>query len=363
MQPMKTQKLFLSTGIGLWPFAALCVFFSLINVSTVLATPPQNKVVATVTVGALPGSLVCSPDNAFVYVVISGGIAVINTSTNQLTATYSLPGMQTFLAISPNGQTLYASDIANTGNGVQVISASTGALSTLIPFPFPTDLKVTPDGTQLWVCNSTNDPTTGGIYIVDTATNSVSASPILVANTAPKTVLFSPNGTTAYAIYAQIPPNLKSYLVQIDVSNDTVLNANFAGKALHAKGLNGPVYLSIHPNDRKIYANELNVNSFLVNAVVLSTKKAKTIYAPTGQHSISAQAITPGGAYLYLVEPGNGPNLPGTVVSISSSTGALAGPTAAVGVNPTGIALSPNGKFAYVSNNTDGTVTVIDIQP
>jgi DNA-binding beta-propeller fold protein YncE len=127
--------------------------------------------------------------------------------------------------------------------------------------------------------------------------------------------------------------------------------------------LNGPIYLSINLNDKKVYANELNVPTFLVKSVTLSTQKAKTIYAPTGQNSISGQAITPKGSFLYLVEPGNGPNIPGTVVSISAGTGLPAGPTVNVGVNPTGIAIAPNGKFAYVSNNTDGTVTVIDIQP
>jgi DNA-binding beta-propeller fold protein YncE len=153
-------------------------------------------------------------------------------TTNQLAATYSLPGEQTFLAISPDSLTLYASEIANTGNGVQVITAATGALTDLIPFPFPTGLTVTPDGTQLWVCNSTNDPTTGGIYAVNTSTNTVSGGPILLTNTAPSSVLFSPGGTNAYAIYAQIPPNLTSYLVQIDVSSETIVNSSVADKPL-----------------------------------------------------------------------------------------------------------------------------------
>jgi hypothetical protein len=136
LKPMKTRKLCSPTGIGLWPFTALFALVALTNICHASTNPPLNTVVATVMVGALPGSLVCSPDNKFVYVVISGGIAVIKTATNQLAATYSLPGEQTFLAISPDGQTLYASEIANTGNGVQVITRCDRCIDRSYSFPF-----------------------------------------------------------------------------------------------------------------------------------------------------------------------------------------------------------------------------------
>ena len=62
-----------------------------------------------------------------------GGIAVINTATNKLSTNFSLPGTQTFVAISSDGHTLHASDIANTGNGVHVISIANQSVTTLLP--------------------------------------------------------------------------------------------------------------------------------------------------------------------------------------------------------------------------------------
>src|ERR1700739_2388217 len=183
-EPMNPKILRLFPGIGLQSCPALLLVFAFTAFFEAKATDPQNTVVATVNVGSLPGYLVCSPDDKFVYVTISGGIAVINAETNKLSTNFSLPGSQTFVAISKDGQTLYASDIANTGNGIQVISIANQSVTTLVPFEYPTRLALSPDGTQLWVSNSTND-TQGGIYVIDTSTNQVTAGPIQVSNSKP----------------------------------------------------------------------------------------------------------------------------------------------------------------------------------
>ena len=51
-------------------------------------------------------------------------------------------------------------------------------------------------------------------------------------------------------------------------------------------------------------------------------------------------------------------NADGTVSVITTATGAVAAPIT-VGNAPTGMAITPDGKHAYVANNADGTVSVI----
>jgi YVTN family beta-propeller protein len=339
---------------------ALLLVFALTAFFEAKATDPQNTVVATVNVGSLPGYLVCSPDNKFVYVTISGGIAVINTATNELSTNFSLPGTQTFVAISGDGQTLYASDIANTGNGVQVISIANQSVTTLLPFEYPTRLALSPDGTELWVSNSTND-SQGGLYIIDTSTNQVTGGPIQVSNESPAYIVFTPDGTNVYATYSTADTITPYYLVQIDTSTQAVLNADVAGKTLRSKVLDGPLLLSMNPNGKALYAEDQSgPYPSVMKAVNLSTDKARNLYSPL---SNTDQRITPNGKYLYLLNQGGGPNIPGTIVSITTTQGLAAGPTATVGVGPISIGIRPDGKRAYVSNQSDGTVTVINIQP
>ena len=49
-----------------------------------------------------------------------------------------------------------------------------------------------------------------------------------------------------------------------------------------------------------------------------------------------------------------------TVSVINTATNLVVGSPIAVGINPNGVAITPNGAFAYVTNYADGTVSVID---
>ncbi len=64
-------------------------------------------------------------------------------------------------------------------------------------------------------------------------------------------------------------------------------------------------------------------------------------------------AITPDGKYAYVANSGDG-----TVVRITTATMLVSGPLP-VGDGPAGVAITPDGKYAYVANSGDGTVSVI----
>jgi YVTN family beta-propeller protein len=64
-------------------------------------------------------------------------------------------------------------------------------------------------------------------------------------------------------------------------------------------------------------------------------------------------AITPDGKHAYVTNNGDG-----TVSVITTATGAVS-PPITVGKGPNQVAITPDGKHAYVTNSTDGTVSVI----
>ena len=64
-------------------------------------------------------------------------------------------------------------------------------------------------------------------------------------------------------------------------------------------------------------------------------------------------AITPDGKHAYVTN-----NADGTVSVITTATSAVSAPIT-VGNAPTAVAVTPDGKHAYVTNNGDGTVSVI----
>ncbi|HEY5235398.1 MAG TPA: YncE family protein, partial [Rhabdochlamydiaceae bacterium] len=82
-------------------------------------------------------------------------------------------------------------------------------------------------------------------------------------------------------------------------------------------------------------------------------------------------AITPDGKFVYVSNYNTlylGPNFtaltagPGTVNIIDTQTNQVITPTIAVGLSPDAIAMAPDGAYAYVSNYTSNTVSVIPLQ-
>src|SRR5208283_655477 len=64
-------------------------------------------------------------------------------------------------------------------------------------------------------------------------------------------------------------------------------------------------------------------------------------------------AITPNGAYAYVANDGSD-----TVSAISTTTNTVTA-TVTVGYYPYGVAVTPNGAYAYVANDGSDTVSVI----
>src|SRR5919205_597221 len=104
-----------------------------------------NTVITTIPVGSQPISVDVTPNGAFVYVAnqLSASISVIATATNTVVTT--IPGITAplTLTITPNGASVYVSTVFN---GVQVIATASNTVVAAVPVVSPARSAVTPDG-------------------------------------------------------------------------------------------------------------------------------------------------------------------------------------------------------------------------
>jgi hypothetical protein len=163
-----------------------------------------------------PWDVVLSPDHSTLYAALfppsgstAGSIAVISTASQTITRTISLPGAYPqWLAISPDGATLWAADnvgtYTSTGvptNYVLAIDTATGTVKASLNVQAFNEGAIgrpvaSPDGLTVYV------PTLPGFQTIDTTTlqttNLVNAS-VNAQHSPPPHSVFSPDGRYLYA--------------------------------------------------------------------------------------------------------------------------------------------------------------------
>jgi YVTN family beta-propeller protein len=153
-------------GVAFTPDGARA-YIANINDGTVSVIDAIHNVVTETTAiapgahqGQGPGGIVAGRDGAFVYVVnlsyTAGTVSVIETDGSTVTDTIPVGRLAVGTAISPDGSTLYVTNLAD--DTVSVIDTVTNEVTdTVAVGHWPTAVAVSPDGSTVYVTNGNDD--------------------------------------------------------------------------------------------------------------------------------------------------------------------------------------------------------------
>jgi YVTN family beta-propeller protein len=182
----------------------------------------SNTVAANVTVNPQSTGIAAAPDGSRVYVasLFSIDLNILDTSSNALLPSITmflqrLRGGFGFMAVAPNGQTIYIANRANQRFGILDLTGQRSSI--LTPTVWPVDMAVTPDGKTVVSVGCKQICTPGFIQLFDTASQLFTQEIQVDGN--PYRVVLSPDGGTAYVANLTGPS-----LSFVDLATRTVTN-------------------------------------------------------------------------------------------------------------------------------------------
>jgi YVTN family beta-propeller protein len=336
----------------------------------------KHGVIATIGVGDTPAGLAITPDNRFAYIAnnnndgIPGGdsVSVIDLKTNAVIKTISDASFNEPYTVTINAAGTKAYVTNSNGATVTIIDIATNTVIGVINgFDGPSGFVITPDGNTAYV-NNYGGPILGSgngktVSVVNLNTNAIIGE--ITVGLAPASLAITPDGKSVYTInYVDGNPGTGTMSI-IQTSTNTVVGM------IH--GFSGPFSIVITPNGKFAYVTNFGSNNFSPVGTTVSVVNLKlniistTIKLGTQPSGI---ALTPDGRLAYVTIYNTlylGPNFTvltsgvGVVNIIDTCTNKVLSQQFVVGASPANIAISPNGKRAYVTNYRSNTVSVINI--
>lgn len=341
----------------------------------------SNKVVATINVGVTPAGLAITSDSRTAYVAnnnnygIAGqdSVSVLDLKHNLLMGTITDPSFNQPYTITLGITSPKAYVTNSNSTTITIINTLTNTVSGIIDgFDGPSGMVITPAGNRAYVNNyggpegvqSGNGRT---VRVVDLNSNSIIGAPICVG-LAPAALAISPDGAFVYVVsYEDGNPGTGTMSV-IDTCSNAVVAVT--------PGFSGPFAIDITANGRYAYVTNFGSNNFAPFGTTVSVVDLSTnLIVDTIDLGIQPAgiAIAPNSCFAYVTNYNTlyavgAPQFAdltagqGTVNIINMQNNELIAPTIAVGQSPANIAIAPNGKYAYVSNYTSNTVSVIKLK-
>lgn len=302
---------------------------------------------APISVGVAPQAIAITPDGTKAYVTNSGDntVSVISVALHRVVATIPVGNQPLRVAVRPDGAKVYVTNYAD--ETVSVISTATDRVLTTVQLKGnPIGVAFSPDGQKAYVADSAYNAATafhnGEISVLTTAPDELS-SVIAVPTTffsgsIPKELAVSPDGSAAYV-------------------------SNVFGGAVSVVDLTHEVAASsiqIDPEEAAVTITPDGKTVYVVGGdVVYAIDRATSAVSSTlfGNGLLYGMVVTPdGSAVCAAVQQSTaGPLLD----SFSTVTGKLVA-AASVAAAPTGVAITPDGRKAYVTNSVGNGVSVID---
>ncbi|MFF4896514.1 lactonase family protein [Streptomyces sp. NPDC001068] len=300
------------------------------------------------------------------------GLAVYDPETGRITGSGTLTGVAdpSYLAVHPDGRTLYAVDERTDGGVTAVRPADRRILGTRSTGGAgPCHLSVHPGGR--WLLSANYASGSVAVHPID-ATGALGERTDLVTHSDPAP---GPGQQGPHAHQFVTGPD-GGHVLAVDLGTDTVYSYRLdLGKGTlsevaqaHTRPGAGPRHLTFHPGGRYAYlANEVD-DTIAVCGYDGDTGRL-TIGAPqstgsrAGTTNYPAQIqVTADGAFAYLANRGDN-TIARYAVEAAGARLRLLDTVPVAGDFPRQIALSPDGRLLFAANQRSGTVSVFAVDP
>ena len=271
-------------------------------------------------------------------------VSIIDTASTSVVTTLPVGSGPAGVAVTLNGRFAYVAN--QLSNSVSVISAASNTIVATIPVAsFPREVAITPDGAFAYVTGSAGST----ISVIATATNTVvNAIPI----SSPFMIALAPSGNLGYVTHGAL---VNGVTVINTVTNSIVTNIPIPVDVTLAP--------AVAPNGAFLYVTCLSFTTGPKLAVIDTATNTVVDLVPLPGTFPPGVAITPDGARAYVTNNGGGVCCGGgggvSSVSVIDTATRTEVARLSVGSSPNGVAVTPDGAFAYVTDLGDRTVRVI----
>ncbi|MFJ3647971.1 lactonase family protein [Streptomyces murinus] len=298
------------------------------------------------------------------------GLAAYDPESGLITGSGTLTGVPdpSYLAVHPDGRTLYAVDERQDGGVTAVRLADRQALGTRSTGGAgPCHLSVHPSGRWLLSANYTSGSV--AVHPID-GSGALGERTDLVTHTSPKP---GPGQEGPHAHQFRTGPDGR-HLLAVDLGTDTVYTYRLDSakgtltevSQAHTRPGAGPRHLTFHPGGRHAYlANEVDdtvvVCAYDPATGRLAIGEPQSTGATGDVTNYPAQLlVTADGRYAFLANRGHN-SLARFAVEADGARLRLLGTVPVGGDFPRQIAFSPDGRLLFAANQRSGTVTVFHV--
>jgi YVTN family beta-propeller protein len=281
--------------------------------SVIVVNTATDSIVARIFLGYQLFGETVNGNNLYTVDAVHNAVSVINTSTNEITATLTAPIVSGIyftgaITVSPDNSKAYLLGAPGATNGVlTVLNIATNSVITTIPLASdPLDIAISPDGSKVYVTSIPVLHTdTCKVNVINTATNTVTATIPIEVGYPQYGIAISADGSKVYVAGAE------DSISVISTATNTV-TANIKVDI-------DPFGLALSPDGSKLYV--VNNASYTVNVINTATN-AVIATIPLGINPGSTTApsgisITPDGSKVYVT--GDDCNIV-TVISAATNT-------------------------------------------
>ncbi len=279
--------------------------------------------------GNEPRSICTLPSGDYLYLAIGYGyVPVFKTSDYSLEAFISVGDSPRDICALPSGEYVYLTD--DSENSIYVIETATNTVSGQIEIPYlPQWIDVLPDGSKIYVTHPT-----GHVTVIDTETNTIETT--VWAGDYPSGIAVHPGGD-----YVYISDKNSAYATVIETSDNST-SRFFVG---------GDTYdVCILPSGEYLYLNIKEWN--LISVIRTSDFSILSEITYPGSDSNRFCSL-PSGEYIYIPDPDE--DLLHVLRTLDNT---FMTPVLVFG-SPDGLCTSPDGSFLYEVNSGSNDMGVV----